>query len=101
MEEWVGAIREEASGIEVRVRVVPRSSRQGCSGGSGGQVRFNLHAAPVEDAANRELIEVLAGGLKVSRGSVRIIRGGKSRDKVVRIDGANRKDFVKAFLKKD
>lgn len=100
MEEWGGAIREEDAGIEVSIRVLPRSSRRGCAGTSCGQVRFNLHAPPVDDAANRELVEVLARGLKVPRGAVRIIRGGRSRDKVVRVEGISREDFEEAFLDK-
>lgn len=98
MEEWGGAIREEVNCIEVSIRVTPRSSRRGCAGLLGEQVRFNLHAAPVEDAANRELIEVLAGGMRVSRSAVRIVKGVRSRDKIVRIDDASRADFEAAFL---
>lgn len=98
MEEWGGAIREDGNCIEVSIRVTPRSSRRGCTGLLGERVRFNLHAAPVEDAANRELIEVLAGGMKVSRGSVRIVKGSRSRDKTVRIADVSIADFQAAFL---
>ncbi len=100
MEEWGGAIRDEGTGIEVLVRVVTRSSRRGCAGCKGGRVRFNLHAPPVEGAANRELVEVLASGLKVRREAVRIVRGARSRDKAVRIDGVSGAEFDEAFLRK-
>jgi uncharacterized protein (TIGR00251 family) len=98
MEERCEAIREYEGGVEVRIRVAPRSSRRGCSGLAGERVKFNLHSAPVEDAANYELVGFLARQLKVSRGSVRIIKGGKSRDKIVRIDDVNKADFEAAFL---
>lgn len=98
MEERCEAIREDGRGIEVRIRVTPRSSRRGCSGLEGERFKFNLHSAPVDEAANRELVEVLAKKLKVSRGSVRILKGSRSRDKIVRIDDVNKADFEAAFL---
>jgi uncharacterized protein (TIGR00251 family) len=97
MEERCKAIREHEGGVEVRIRVAPRSSRRGCSGYAGERVKFNLHSAPVEDAANHELVELLAKELKVTRGSVRILKGGKSRDKIVRIDDVNKADLEAAF----
>jgi uncharacterized protein (TIGR00251 family) len=98
MEERWEAIREVNGGIEVRIKVAPRSSRRGFSGLAGEKVKFNLRSAPVEDAANRELVEFLARELKVSRGKVRILKGGKSRDKIVRIDDVNKADFEAAFM---
>ncbi len=99
MEEQSEAISDTGSGIVVRVRVAPRSSRKGCAGLQGTQVKFNLHSAPVEDAANRELVEMLADGLRVPRSAVRIIRGGKGRDKVVSIVGVEKARFESAFLR--
>lgn len=99
MEQHGEAISETGSGIVVRIRVAPRSSRKGCAGLQGTQVKFNLHSAPVEDAANRELVEMLADGLKVPRSAVRIVRGGKGRDKVVNIEGADGARFEAAFLR--
>lgn len=99
MDENGEAISDTGSGIMVRIRVAPRSSRRGCAGLQGAQVKFNLHAAPVEDAANRELVEVLSDGLKVPRSAVRIVRGGKGRDKVVSIENVDRARFEAAFLR--
>lgn len=93
------AISDTGKGILVRVRVAPRSSRQGCAGLQGAQVKFNLHAAPVEDAANRELVEVLSDGLRVPRSAVRIVKGGKGRDKVVSIEDVDKAGFEAAFLR--
>jgi uncharacterized protein len=99
MKEQGEAISDSGSGIVVRVRVAPRSSRRGCAGLQGTQVKFNLHAAPVEDAANRELVEILAGGLRVPRSAVRIVKGGKGRDKVVSIEDVDKARFEAAFLR--
>jgi uncharacterized protein YggU (UPF0235/DUF167 family) len=44
-----------------------------------------LQAPPVEDAANDELIAVLAKALDVPRRDVTIVFGNRSRDKRVRV----------------
>lgn len=99
MEESGEAISDTGSGIIVRVRVAPRSSRKGCAGLQGTQVKFNLHSPPVEDAANRELVEMLADGLRVPRSAVRIVKGGKGRDKIVSIEDTDKARFEAAFLR--
>jgi hypothetical protein len=52
-----------------------------------GKLRIYLHAPPVGNAANQELIELISEKLKVPKGSVRILRGGCSRDKLLEIKG--------------
>lgn len=79
--------RQREGGIELRVRVNPRSSRRCFRGIEGGALRFDLNSPPVEGAANRELADLLAEMLGVPRGKVRILRGEKSRDKLLGIDG--------------
>ena len=74
------------------VRVVPRASRSEIAGEFDGAFRVRLAASPVDGAANRELIRVLAKELKVPQNSVEIVAGLTSKSKTVRIskvsDGA-------------
>jgi uncharacterized protein YggU (UPF0235/DUF167 family) len=44
-------------------------------------------APAVEDAANTALIRVIAAELGIGRHDVRIVAGGKSRQKLVVVDG--------------
>src|SRR5262245_36136475 len=74
-------------GVSIDVRVVPRSARSGLAGTRGNSVLVRLHAAPVEGAANAELIEVLSTALHVPKQSVTIVSGDRSRSKTVRIRG--------------
>jgi len=57
-----------------------------------------LNAAPVDGAANAELIEVLADALDVPKRAVSIVGGERSRQKRVRVDGVTQ-EFVDSTLK--
>ncbi|MFC1637604.1 DUF167 domain-containing protein [Candidatus Margulisiibacteriota bacterium] len=50
-----------------------------------GRLKVHLTAPPVEGKANQALIEVLAGHFGVKKQQIRIVRGQKSRQKVVEV----------------
>ncbi len=81
-------LKEDASGVTFAVRIVPRASRSEIVGEHDGALRIRIAAPPVEGAANRELVRLLAKQFKVSRTSVEIVSGSASKNKMVRIDGA-------------
>jgi hypothetical protein len=66
------------------IRVIPRA-KQNKVVEEEGRVKVYLTAPPVEGRANQALIEVLAAHFQVRKGDIRIIRGGKSRDKIIEI----------------
>jgi uncharacterized protein (TIGR00251 family) len=78
--------------IGLRVQVVPRASRTELAGEQNGALRVRIASAPVDGAANEELIRILAKTYKVSRSAVIIVRGHKSRLKYVEIEGAQLSD---------
>ncbi len=80
------------------VRVVPRAARSGLAGTREGELLVRLNAAPVEGAANSELIEVLSDALGVAKRSVSITVGERSRRKTVLIRGLSA-DQVAAKIK--
>ena len=55
----------------------------------GGAVLVRLNAAPVDGAANKELIAVLADALGIAKRNLTIISGEHSRTKKVRIEGTD------------
>ncbi len=73
----------------VKVKVLPRSSRNSIDGAENGEWKVKLTAPPVDGAANTALIHYLAEVLDVPRRNVTIISGQRSRNKVVRIDGVS------------
>jgi uncharacterized protein (TIGR00251 family) len=66
------------------IRVIPRA-KQNKVVEEEGRVKVYLTAPPVEGRANQALIEVLAAHFQVRKGDIRIIRGEKSRDKLIQI----------------
>ncbi len=69
------------------VHVVPRARATAVAGRHGDALKIRLAAAPVDGAANAELVRFLAERLNVPRGSVTIAAGHTGRRKTVRIDG--------------
>jgi uncharacterized protein (TIGR00251 family) len=63
----------------------------------GNALLVRLHAAPVDGAANAELIEVLAEALSVPKRAVSIVSGERSRQKRVRIEGVTNEILASAF----
>ncbi len=74
-------------GIRLAVRLQPRASRNQVVGVMGDRLKVALTAPPVEGAANAACQAFLAELFKVSKGSVRLIQGDKSRDKLWEIEG--------------
>jgi uncharacterized protein (TIGR00251 family) len=81
----------------IDVRVMPRASKSGIAGTRGNALLVRLHAAPVDGAANAELIEVLADALGVPKRAVSIVAGERIRQKRVRIEGLTL-DFIRSKL---
>ena len=74
-------------GIILSVHVVPGAGRSGLAGSRGDALLVRLHAAPVEGAANAELIDFIATVLDVPRRAVSIVAGERSRRKRVHVSG--------------
>lgn len=71
----------------IEVRVIPRAGRSGVAGLRDGALLVRLAAAPVDGAANAELIAVLAGALHLPKRSIQIVSGDRSRAKRVSVAG--------------
>ncbi|OGD26274.1 MAG: hypothetical protein A2Y56_05440 [Candidatus Aminicenantes bacterium RBG_13_63_10] len=71
----------------IMVKVQPRAKRREVAADEDGALTVKVLAAPDRGRANAEVLELLAEhlGLPVSR--MRIVRGEKSRHKLVAVDG--------------
>ena len=76
---------ERDGGVTFEVRVLPRASRAAFIGVHEAAVKVALTAPPVEGAANLALIALVAEVFGVPKRDVQIVRGDKSRQKVVRV----------------
>ena len=79
---------------EIKVRVLPKSSRTQIIGIEGDMYKVKLTAPPVEGKANKALIELLARRLRIGKGRVDIVSGSRSRLKTVRIYGLSSEEVT-------
>ena len=83
--------RVVASGLRVRVRVSPKSSRDSVEGlevtADGPALKIRVRALPEDGAANEAVARVIAAWLDVPFRSVTLATGGKSRVKTLEISG--------------
>jgi uncharacterized protein YggU (UPF0235/DUF167 family) len=77
-------------GDSIAIRVIPRAGRSAVAGLRGGAILVRLAAAPVDSAANDELVALLAGLLDLPRHAITIVSGERSRLKRVRVSGLDR-----------
>jgi uncharacterized protein (TIGR00251 family) len=86
--------------LTFRVYVVPRASRSEIAGAHDGALRVRLAAPPVDGAANRELIALLAKALHVSRSAVAIDAGHTSKIKRVTVSQCKLESLSKITARK-
>jgi uncharacterized protein (TIGR00251 family) len=80
-------VKRHADGVSLRLRIVPRSSRNELGEILGDRLKVKIAAPPVDSAANEELVRFLAGRLGVARGAVLLSQGLTSRNKTVFVQG--------------
>jgi len=72
---------------DLAIRVQPRAKRTEVAGEREGAVVIKVSAPPVHGKANEAVCKLIAQRLGVPARDVRVLRGEKARDKVVRIEG--------------
>lgn len=70
----------------IAIHVVPNAPRTVVGERRGDALKIKLHAPAIEGRANEELLRVVAETREVSRAAVCLVRGGKSREKIVAVD---------------
>jgi uncharacterized protein (TIGR00251 family) len=75
------------------VTVTPASRKPGISRLSNGEYSVRVPAPPVDGRANGAVVELLASALKLRAGKLRIIRGARSRQKLIEVDGLDQAEI--------
>jgi len=76
------------TGVELRVFVQPRASRNKLVEWRGDELKIALAAPPVDGAANKACCLFLAKAFGLSRSAVRLLSGESSRHKRLLLEGA-------------
>lgn len=90
-------VTQSPEGLLFTVHVQPRASRSEICGPKDGELRIRLTSPPVDDAANKQCVELIAKSLGLAKSKVSIKSGAKSRHKVVRVEGVDQDDLLRLF----
>ncbi len=74
------------------IKAIPNAPRSEVVGWLGDALKVKVHAPPVEGRANEALREFLADSLDLPRRAVTVLRGGTSRQKLLRLTGVTLAD---------
>jgi uncharacterized protein len=74
--------------LTLKVKLTPRASRDEIVGMRDGVLVIRITAPPVDDAANRAVVKLIAKRAGVARSRVRITSGARSRNKRIEIESA-------------
>jgi uncharacterized protein len=89
-----GFIHPQTDGPLLSVKLQPRASANEICGPLGAELRIKVTAPPVEAAANEALVKLLADYLDCARGRVELVRGHKSRHKIIKLHGFTHEEIL-------
>lgn len=91
MLEWMN---ETAGGVELRIKAVPRASKNEIQGLHDGALKVRLTTPPVDGKANQALIKFLSKQLAVSKSQIELVQGETSRLKTLRLIGITKQQIL-------
>ena len=84
----------------LRFHVVPNAKQNKMMSEHGVAIKIKLHVPALEGKANTVLRAFLAEELKISEQRITLIRGQKSREKLIRIEGLSEEEVRCCLLAK-
>jgi len=91
------SLREFQYGLDVPLHVQPRARKSEVVGFHNGAVKLKIAAPPVDDAANRAVVDYFSTTLAIPKAQLRIVSGAKSREKVLRVEKISISEFLSHF----
>jgi uncharacterized protein len=79
-------------GLIVRLKIIPNSSKNEIIF-DGENLKIKITAQPIENKANKALIEFLAKKLKIAKSNIQIIKGELNKEKTLLIKEVD-KDYI-------
>jgi uncharacterized protein (TIGR00251 family) len=71
----------------IKLRVIPRASREKIEIETDGTFRVYLGAPPVAGEANKALIRLFSRQLRIPQNRIALLKGNRSRDKLMEVVG--------------
>jgi uncharacterized protein (TIGR00251 family) len=82
----------------LRLHIIPNAKANQVMGAHGAAIKIKLRAPAVEGKANAALRSFLAEELKIPERNIALVRGQKSRAKLIRIDELGEEDARRQLL---
>lgn len=89
---------ETKDGLIVRLKIIPNSSKNEFIEENEG-LKVKITAQPIENKANKALIEFIAKSLKIAKSNIKILKGELNKEKTLIISGIDEEKF-KTLLSK-
>lgn len=84
------------NGLIVRLKIIPNSSKNELIFENNG-LKVKITAQPIENKANKALIEFLAKNLKIAKSNINILKGELNKEKTLLIQGVREEEFKEKF----
>ena len=78
-------IKETQNGLLIRIRIVPNSSKNEIIL-EDEFIKIKITAQPIENKANKALIEYLSKTFKIAKSNIEIVKGDTSKEKTLLIN---------------
>lgn len=92
------SINRQVREARISLHVYPNAPRNEIVGFTDGVLGVKVAAPPVKGQANRELVAFLSRLLGVSKGSLAILKGHTSRNKLIAVSGFSQEEVLKRLL---
>lgn len=83
-------------GLIVRIKIIPNSSKNGIIYDDNA-LKIKITAQPIENKANKALIEFLSKNLKTAKSNITIQKGELNKEKTLLIQGFTEEEFKTAL----
>jgi uncharacterized protein len=80
-------LSETAEGLRLALRVTPRAGRNEIGTVRNGRLQVRVTVAPEDGKANEAVIRLLSKSWRIAAGSIELVSGHTSRDKVLLLRG--------------
>lgn len=80
------------NGLIVRIKIVPNSSKNDIFF-ENDILKVKITAQPIENKANKALIEFLSKKFKIAKSNIQIVKGELNKEKTLLISGIGEEDF--------
>ncbi len=91
-------LREDGTGVTLKIKVKPRSRESAILGVRAGLLLIAVTAVPEQGKANKAVIDLLAGQLRIAKSSFEIISGQTHSEKVIRVREISKEELERALL---